>query len=480
MELPTNSSPSSSPGRELRWRVLQAAEKLQLDRQTVNRLKYYCPYPKQLEFHAAGVKHRERLFMAGNQLGKTMAGAAETAMHLTGRYPNWWTGRRFAGRVRALAGSESAELTRKGVQTLLIGEPSDPSQWGTGLVPKEALVDCSRRPGVPDALSGIVVKHVSGGNSVLQFQSYDQGRSKWQADTLDFVWFDEEPPEDVYSEGLTRTNATDGMTFMTFTPLKGMSSVVRRFLLEQSPHRAIIKMVIDDALHITPAQREQIIAQYPSHERKARTRGEPTLGEGQIYPIDPEEIAIDAFELPRHFPRLAAMDFGYNHPFAAVEIVWDRDRDIIYVTKCYKIRQATPIVHAAALRPWGAALPWAWPHDGLQHSKDSGQVLADQYRAQGLNMLSARAQFDDGSIAVEAGIMDILDRMQTGRWKVFRHLNDWFEEFRLYHRKDGRIVKEMDDLMDASRYALMMKRYATTPAPIGFNRHIRYRSYGIV
>jgi hypothetical protein len=94
-------------------------------------------------------------------------------------------------------------------------------------------------------------------------------------------------------------------------------------------------------------------------------------------------------------------------------------------------------------------------------------------------MLSERAQFEDGSIAVEAGIMDILDRMQSGRWKVFRHLNDWFDEFRLYHRKDGRIVKEMDDLMDASRYGLMMKRFATTPAAVGFNREIIYRSTGI-
>jgi hypothetical protein len=119
-------------------------------------------------------------------------------------------------------------------------------------------------------------------------------------------------------------------------------------------------------------------------------------------------------------------------------------------------------------------LPWAWPHDGLQHSKDSGEVLAQQYRAQGLDMLPHRAEFEGGGIAVEAGVLDILDRTQTGRWKVFRHLNNWFDEFRLYHRKDGRIVKEMGDLMDASRYGFMMKRFATAAGPVGFNRELSY------
>jgi len=68
-----------------------------------------------------------------------------------------------------------------------------------------------------------------------------------------------------------------------------------------------------------------------------------------------------------------------------------------------------------------------------------------------------------GRISVEAGLMEMLNRMQTGRWKVF-HLNDWLEEFRLYHRKDGKVVKEHDDLLCASRYALMMKRFAQSPS----------------
>lgn len=196
------------------------------------RLTEYRPYAKQREFHAAGLEHRERLLMAGNQLGKTFCGAAEAAIHLTGRYPDWWDGRRWDRPVRAWCGSKTGEVTRDGVQRYLIGEPKDESMWGTGMVPAEALVDWSRRQGVADSLDSAVIQHVSGGNSTVGFKSYDQGRQKWQSETLDFVWFDEEPPLDIYMEGLTRTNATGGMTFITFTPLLGMSDVVSMFLGE--------------------------------------------------------------------------------------------------------------------------------------------------------------------------------------------------------------------------------------------------------
>jgi len=105
----------------------------------------------------------------------------------------------------------------------------------------------------------------------------------------------------------------------------------------------------------------------------------------------------------------------------------------------------------------------------------AGIALAKQYAAQGLDMLHEHAQFEDGSVSVEAGLMDMLDRMETGRFRVFADLHDWFEEFRLYHRKDGKVVKERDDLMSATRYGLMMLRYArTAQAANRFNRQISY------
>jgi phage terminase large subunit-like protein len=430
-------------------------------RQRTNRLRFYKPYAKQREFHALGALVRERLFKAGNQLGKTMAGAAEVAMHLTGDYPDWWDGRRLDGDVVFIAGSESAELTRDGVQRLLMGPPDREDDWGTGFIPKASIIDRTRRMGVPNALDSITVKRCVGSFGTLYLKSYDQGRSKWQANTVHGVWFDEEPPEDVYFEGITRTNATGGFVMVTFTPLKGMSSVVARYLLEESDDRAVVTMTIEDAEHFTPEERAKIIASYPAHEREARTRGIPTLGSGLIFPVLEEDIVCEPFQIPSFWPQIGGLDFGWDHPTAAVSLAWDRDSDIVYLTRNYRKREATPVFHAAAIKPWGPWLPWAWPHDG-NNDTAAGKNLATQYREQGLMMLSERATFSDGSNSVEAGLMEMLDRMQTGRFKVFNTCVEWLEERRMYHRKDGKVVKERDDTISASRYALMMLRCAMT------------------
>ncbi len=432
-------------------------------RQRTNRLRFYRPYTKQREFHAA--PERERLFMAGNQLGKTLAGAAEVSMHLTGQYPEWWAGRRFDKPTVWICGSESGELTRDGVQRLLLGPPSDQSEWGTGFIPGDCIVDTASRPGVPDAVATILVKHKTGGNSTVLLKSYDQGRTKWQANTVDGVWCDEEPPLDLYSEALTRTNSTFGPVIVTFTPLKGMSDVVMRFLKPEpddigARDRAVIQMTIDDAEHYTPEQREKIVAAYPAHEREARAKGIPIMGSGRVFPVAEEQITCEPIRIPEHWPQIVGVDFGWDHPFAACNLAWDRDADVVYVTKVYRQREATPIIHAAAIKPWGDWLPIAWPHDGLNHEKSAGEPLAALYEKQGLKMLPERATFEDGSASVEAGVTDMLDRMLTGRWKVFSTCGEWFDEFRLYHRKDGLIVKERDDAISASRYGLMMLRHA--------------------
>ena len=137
--------------------------------------------------------------------------------------------RPISSRLGCATSRPSWDNTRDGVQRLLVGPPRIEDQWGTGLVPADCIAGVSRRPGVPDSLDAIVVRHASGGLSTLAFKSYDQGRRKWQGETLDFVWFDEEPPEDIYTEGMTRTNATGGIVWLTFTPLNGMSAVVHAF-----------------------------------------------------------------------------------------------------------------------------------------------------------------------------------------------------------------------------------------------------------
>lgn len=441
-------------------RLLAMALQEKLRRKRENKLNEYCPYAKQKLFHAMGCNIRERLFMAGNQLGKTYSGAAEMAYHLTGLYPDWWEGRKFDRPVVVWASGITGETVRDTTQRLLVGRVGE---YGTGLIPKHCIIGEPKRAlGVPDLLDSVQVRHVSGGISRCAFKSYEKGREKWQGETLDILWFDEEPPEDIYTEGLTRTNATGGFVYMTFTPLLGMSNVVRRFISEPSPDRIVVNMTIDDVEHYTQEQKIQIINSYPAHEREARAKGVPMLGSGRIFPISEDDIKCEPFNPPKYWTRIGGLDFGWDHPTAAVKMCWDRDNDIIYVICAHKQRETIPAMHAITLKPWGDWMPWAWPHDGLQHDKGSGEQLAEQYRKNGLKMLPERATYPDGTNGVEAGLMDILERMQTGRFKVFSHLNDWFEEFRMYHRKDGKIVKEFDDLMSATRYALMMIRYSVT------------------
>lgn len=218
--------------------LLKQLERERERRRSTNRLRGYLPYPKQAEFHANGAVHAERLFMAGNQLGKTWAGGFETAMHLTGRYPDWWRGATFDKPPIVWASGVTSEGTRDNPQRVLIGDPPKESEWGAGTIPKECLLDWDRAMGVPNLLDNARVRwggggDVQAGESLLYFKSYEKGREKWQGPTIDVVWFDEEPPLDIYTEGLTRTNRGQRSQFVyiTATPLLGMSEVVSLYLL---------------------------------------------------------------------------------------------------------------------------------------------------------------------------------------------------------------------------------------------------------
>lgn len=457
------------------------------------RLLDYRPYPKQLEFHTEGKTKRERLLRAGNQNGKSFCIGAEAAYHLTGLYPEWWVGRCWTRPVVVWASGETAEATRDNPQRVLLGLPGEE---GTGAIPKRCLGGdglYGMASGTADLYDFIRIKHFTNGRhdgwSMLRFHYYAQGRRKWQGPPVDFVWFDEEPPEDIYDEGLARTIATGGMAAMSFTPLMGMSKVVMRFIPVCGPDRSDTNMTIEDAEHIPAEEKAKIIASFPAHERDARARGVPVLGSGRVFPVSEDTIKVPAFKLPDHWPRICALDFGWQHPFAAVWMAFDMDNDTTYVYDCYRISEATPATHVDAVKPrcGGGEKPWmpvAWPHDGHQHEKGSGIVLQRQYRDRGLNMLAQHAQHapegtpDETKAirqSVEAGVLGMLDDMQGGRFKVFDHLADFFEEFRVYHRQDGKIVALYDDVLSATRYGWMSKAFAAV-APVE-HRQTKQRAY---
>lgn len=180
-----------------------------------------------------GRPHRERLLMAANRVGKTeSAGGYELTLHLTGRYPPWWRGARFMHPISAWAAGDSRETVREILQEKLLGSEdyNDTDLVGTGLIPGDDIVHLAPMAGVPGAVSRIVVKNQFGGNSVLGFKSYDQGRKKFQGTSKHVILLDEEPPADVYSECVTRTMTVNGHMLCTFTPLQGLTEMVLQFV----------------------------------------------------------------------------------------------------------------------------------------------------------------------------------------------------------------------------------------------------------
>jgi phage terminase large subunit-like protein len=441
-------------------------------RKKYRKFEFFQPYQKQIEFFDLGNAKRERLLMAGNQLGKTEGGSYEATVHLTGEYPDWWLGRRFEPPVKGWAAGITGLSTRDIVQKKLFGEPGLESLLGTGMLPKDRIKDHSLARGVTDLFDKIIIKHVSGADSVLMLKSYEQGREKWQGDTIDFLWCDEEPPPDIYNEGLARLSGR-GMAYITFTPLKGKSEVVLSFTDEDHPDKGYVTMTIDDVTHFSEEEKEKRVASYKPYEREARRNGIPMMGEGRVFEIPEEMIKEAPIEfVPRDWLWLWSLDFGIggkdlNHAFAATLLLWDRDADVIHVKHAIKMAGATPLEHAQAMKPFGY-IPVAWPQDGHQRDTGSLQPMAQIYKKHGLRMLPEHAKFQDGSNSTEAGITQMEERFRSGRLKVAAHLSDWFKEYRDYHRDNGLLVKRRDDLMSATRVGVMAIRFAK-PMEMGTN-----------
>lgn len=425
----------------------------------------------------------------------SVAGSHELAMHATGVYPDSWPGRRYDRPILAWTGSPSSESSREIIQAALLGtEELDTSHpdFGTGAIPRELIIKTTKRQaGIRDVADQIYVRHVSGGQSRIVLKTSEQGRRVWQGKKCDLVWMDEEMPLDIYSEAVTRTMAvSDGMIMTTFTPLLGMTEVVRRFLepKDGDPARGLVKMTIHDVVggvwpkdtpwagqtwhgHYTKEQISALIASWPEHERRCRALGIPLMGQGLIFQIDEKRIEVAPFHIPAHWSRIIGIDFGHDHPFAAAFLAHDRDNDVIYLYDLIRTAGTLPLYHTAVIknRPGGLWIPVAWPHDGLNREKSSGRPLMEVYRGHGLDtMLPDSARYDDekgGKQDVEPWVLDVIERMETGRFKVFSTCAEFFDEMRTYHRDKGQIVRVADDAISATRYGMMMIRYAQT-APV--------------
>lgn len=422
-------------------------------------------YPKHLEYFRLGATYKQRLALCANRIGKTEGmGGYEMACHLTGLYPDWWEGHRFTKPVIAWVAGETAKDVRDSIQLKLCG-PVD--NLGTGLIPGETIGRHTAKGGVPDAFDTIYVKHVSGKMSSLAFKSYDQGRESFQAADVDVLWLDEEPPLNIYTEAVTRTMTTLGLVMLTFTPLLGLSETVLQFLpggqIEERKDetRAVVMATWDDAPHLTEPMKRAMLETYPPFQRDARSKGIPQLGSGAIYPVPESEITVEPFEIPTHWPRAYALDVGWNRT-AALWLAHDRESQTVYLYAEHYRGQAEPSVHAAAIRAKGDWIPGVIDPAARGRSQRDGEQLIKEYRDLGLKLQEAEN-------AREAGIQMVYERLSAGRLKVFKTLQNYLMEYRLYRRDEkGNIVKANDHLMDAKRYGIVsgLQRAITKPTAV--------------
>lgn len=446
------------------------------------RFLQYNPYGPQLNFHNS--RALERIMSGANQSGKTMAGAMEAAIHLTGMYPEWWKGHKLKPRKNPASGEMELNVwvvgtdnrtVRDSLMAKIIGTVN--GGFNNGIVHPDYIVKESRQMtgGTTGLVDNIEIRHVSGIKSKVYFRSYEQGRDNLQSATIDIVYCDEEPPEGVMGELKARLTATGGLMYMAFTPLKGMTKLVQTFWNSNDEDMFLVCMSIYEAAHMDEAKIKAMEKRYASlslAERNSRMYGIPSAGTGMVYPIDDRELYGELPEdVPMTWQYLNAMDFGRGeHPNAIVFGCLDPHTDTLYIYDCEETVNKSVPENASLIRRRGDWIPTAFPHDLLKDSgKQStgkhgdGYKYKEWYNDEGILMTPTHAKMADGSVKVESGIIEVRKRMMEGRLKVSRKCSKWFDEKNIYrYGNDNKPVSKDDHLMDATRYLCIMLRYAIT------------------
>lgn len=203
----------------------------------------------------------------------------------------------------------------------------------------------------------------------------------------------------------------------------------------------------DNAPHLSEQQKETMLKAIPPYQRDARSKGIPQLGSGAIYPVPESEIIVNDFQIPPHYFRGYGFDVGWNRT-AAVFGALDRDTDVLYLYSEHYKGEAEPVIHAQGIQARGKWIPGRIDPAARGRGQRDGEQLLKDYRNLGLNVRSAIN-------AVESGTYKVWERLSTGRLKVFKSLENWLGEFRIYRRDEkGKIVKKDDHLMDCTRYLI--------------------------
>ena len=391
---------------------------------------------------------------------------------MTGLYPEWWNGHKFDHPILCWCVGITGDSTRKVLQKELFGTAmaKDAVSIGTGAIPRSCIdFDTMERDGGRIVLAKIKHHNSKGkvdGWSTIEFRSTQQGEHVLMGATVDYIWIDEEDPfksSEIYAQCVTRTATTGGLIAITATPENGLTSLVDQFMSDDSGYLYFQNATWDDAPHLTDEVKKELLASIPDWQHEMRSRGIPMMGEGLVYSVGENEISVEPFDIPDHWRRVCALDIGISHDTAAVWTAYDANTDTIFIYDTYHAAAGIPSLHATAINARGNWIPVILPHDADNTERGSGKSVHPYYQEAGVNVMLETFYNPVGADGkknnfVEPGIMEMQQRMKTGRLKVFKTCGRFFEEMRRYHRKDGKIVKTFDDTMDAARYSCLSVR----------------------
>ena len=442
-----------------------------------NQLKYFRPFEHQKKFFLTG-KHERRGILAANRIGKTVSTCYETAMHLTGLYPEWWEGYRFTTAITAMVAGEGWSQVALVLQNELLGtqDVKITENLGTGAIPRDCIVpDTMRNDGANNI--GCEIRHVSGTNSYLLFANYTQEVRQLQGFKLNLAVFDEQPPDDFFSEIVTRTATTQGKVLCSFTPLKGLNGLVSKFWNKEEGYE-FIRVAWDDVPEMDPwgqpfllyETRRQLERDYLPHEREARIAGKPVMGKGAVFQLNNwptyKTGEIDFTRMPR-IQRVIALDLGLVNDKTVISLMyWEPSEKTAFLHRqivVQGIEEAVPTQYINhLLRPEVFGTPIILPADASTHgrytmSANSIRELFEQYELNVYEKAIMNPPDSQGRVTNHKayGINQMRQMLEVGSLMINENCTNFLSEAGNYYVDERGRFSDPDDCIDSCRYALL-------------------------
>lgn len=451
--------------------LLQAANEYK----RYNKLEYMKPYDYQLEFMNASIKYKQRYLRAANRCGKTMGASIEFAMHLTGRYQDYYKGERFpsSGNVYWCIGIDLDSVS-KVLQKELFGTADIrvESEIGTGTIPRDCIE--LEQGIVKDGprLKSCFIKHTDGGYNTVHFYG-SNNEASMMGQTIKMAWLDEEPEHnsmELYAQCLTRTLTTEGHIMFTATPEVGYTELNRMFDEDETGQLYVKSASWWDAPHITQEMIDKMLAGIPEYQRDMRSKGLPVIGTGAVFPYSEEEITESDIQVEGHWKVVAAIDIGHNvDPSVITFTAYDEENDKLYVyDEIYLDDDRSAKAIAEAIKGSSTPnIPVVVPGDGGLSDSSAPDTYGKQLRdVYGINVHPNVFRnptcilLDPTKVnkSIETGLVEMRRRFSDGSLKVSSHCDNILREMRqyFYKPKGGRVKPTGEDhAIDSMRYSTM-------------------------